>query len=565
MPDTAPKPAPALRVWPGIVAASLLLIARFGVKWLIPGFEGFGKAINGTFIAAALILLWWLFASRAPWIDRLGGLLLMVGTLAGAWAIRDVSMGPQWLVAYALPLTLTTFVGVNWLTQDMPHGRRRKLTTVALVAVAGLWALFRTDGVDGDHNALFAPRWTTTAEERLADVDLKTASGETGTLADGAPAWPGFRGLHRDGHAAGTHIATDWQTTAPEELWRHPVGPGWSSFAVHGDRLYTQEQRGELEAVSCYGVDDGKLIWSHTDKIRFFEAMAGAGPRSTPALGHGRVYALGATGRLNALDAADGSLIWSTDVAEDGEVSTPMWGFSGSPLVVGDLLMVPASGRLLVYDTADGSLRAQGPDDGEGYASPQLFTLAGEPQVVFGAGAGLTGFSTTGERLWHHEWKGFPMMQPAQTAEGDLVFNATEANGVRRLAIERRSDGWSAGERWTSTRLKPYFNDFVLHKGHLYGFDGRILACLDLETGERVWKGGRYGNGQMLLLPDQDLLLVMAEKGEVALVDAKPDGYNERAKITALPGKTWNHPVVVGDRLFVRNGEEMVAYRLPPA
>ena len=140
----------------------------------------------------------------------------------------------------------------------------------------------------------------------------------------------------------------------------------------------------------------------------------------------------------------------------------------------------------------------------------------------------------------------------------------TGGAGTRRLAVAHAADKWTVEERWTSNGLKPYFNDFVVHKGHAFGFDGNILSCIDLADGKRKWKGGRYGNGQLVLLPDQDLLLVLSEDGELALVRATPDQHQELARLPGIEGKTWNHPALVGNVLLVRNGEQMAAFRLAP-
>ena len=171
-----------------------------------------------------------------------------------------------------------------------------------------------------------------------------------------------------------------------------------------------------------------------------------------------------------------------------------------------------------------------------------------------------------GTLLWEYSWQpSASIVQPALAGDGDLLIVAADTMGgvaTRRLAIAHKPDGWSVEERWTSTGLKPYYNDFVVHKGHAFGFDGSILACIDLADGSRKWKGGRYGHGQLVLLPDQDLLLVLSEEGEVALVNARPEQFTEVARFKAIEGKTWNHPAMVRDILLVRNGEEMAAFRL---
>jgi outer membrane protein assembly factor BamB len=200
------------------------------------------------------------------------------------------------------------------------------------------------------------------------------------------------------------------------------------------------------------------------------------------------------------------------------------------------------------------------------YSSPQRSTIGGVVQVLMLSDAGATSVAPAdGTVLWEHAWPGVAITQPARVADGDVLISIvgpTGGIGVRRIGVARGPGGWTAEERWTSAGLKPYFNDLVVHKGHAYGFDGSILACIDLEDGKRAWKGGRYGNGQLVLLADQDVLLVLSEDGEVALVGATPDQFKELARLPAIDGKTWNHPVVVGDVLLVRNGQEMAAFRL---
>ena len=185
--------------------------------------------------------------------------------------------------------------------------------------------------------------------------------------------------------------------------------------------------------------------------------------------------------------------------------------------------------------------------------------------AIAGTAPGV-GAPADGALLWEYKWESGAIAQPALLGNGDIVVNALAVSGglgTRRLSVKRDADKWAVEERWTSNGLKPYFNDFVTHKGHAYGFDNNILSCISLEDGKRRWKGGRYGNGQLVLLNDQDVLLVLSEEGELALVSAMPGEFKELARFRVLDGKTWNHPVVVGDLLLVRNGEQMAAFRLP--
>jgi outer membrane protein assembly factor BamB len=195
-----------------------------------------------------------------------------------------------------------------------------------------------------------------------------------------------------------------------------------------------------------------------------------------------------------------------------------------------------------------------------------LATIGGVEQILLTSSRGVVSVAPDGTKLWEHALPAAAsIVQPALIEGGDILVGEGEAHPMHRLGVAHGTGGWDVQERWTSIGLKPYFSDFVVHKGHAYGFDGSILSCIDLNDGKRVWKGGRYGSGQLVLLSDQDVLLVLSEEGGLALVAAMPDQFKELAKSPAIEGKTWNHPVLTGDTLLVRNGEEMAAFRLTPA
>ena len=587
-----PSPLKPLRLWPGVIAAvALVLFKLVAIPVVAPGAPPVG--LLGGLVAGLAIAVWWVFLSRAPWSERVGAILLMVVALFATSRVlhESIATAPGGMLFPILAVPAVSFALVAWAvaSRRLSSGLRRVSMAATILLTCGVFALLRTSGFNGDGEFEFHWRWTPTPEQRLLaqagqkPLDVARPSTELGTTAPASPAtaaplesrkestvakvsdttptrgvapsgprpnavlptvgdrrvtrieWPGFRGATRDGIVRDVRISTDWAKSPPVQVWRRPIGPGWSSFAVHGDLLYTQEQRGDDEIVACYRVSTGEPVWRHGYPARFWEPGSGAGPRGTPTLGDGRVYTFGATGILNALDAATGAVVWTRNAAADAEVENPGWGFASSPLVVNDLVIVAASGRLAAYDVATGQPRWFGPTGGLGYSSPHLMTMGGVDQIVLLRGARTTSVApANGSLLWEHRWQpGAGMLQPALTAEGDILIAAADmmgGAGIRRLGVTRGPAGWTVEERWTSRGLKPYFNDFVVHNGHAFGFDGSILSSIDLQDGARKWKGGRYGNGQLVLLPDQDLLLVLSEEGELALVSATPDQFTELAR-----------------------------------
>lgn len=606
--DLPPSPH-ALRVWPGVVAVLVMCLL-----WLVPFLFNDAAMVPmmGGLACGLAVLVWWVFFSRAPWMDRVGAIVLMAVALVATKRVvhESIAGGAMGMLLYIYAVPVLSLALVVWAvaSRRLGNGPRRATMVAAILLACGVFTLLRTGGISGEGNSDMHWRWTPTAEQRLlaqagkekepvapspipaiapaetpspAPTSEPLASPTSAAAAASSPEksgadpevaitggnWSGFRGPKRDGVIRGVRIQTDWSQSKPVELWRKPIGPGWSSFAVRGKFIYTQEQRGDDEIVACYNLATGEPVWRHRDTARFYESNAGAGPRATPTLSNGHVYTFGATGILNALNARDGSVIWSRNAASDTKTKVPMWGFASSPLIVGDAVIVATSGVLAAYDIATGHPRWQGPADKGGYSSPQLATIDGVAQILLLNGEGVTSVSPSdGKLLWKHEWAGDGIVQPAVIAGSDVLLGSgsgmSSANGLRRVAVTHSDAGWSVEERWTSNGLKPYYNDFVVHKGNAYGFDGSILACVGLEDGKRKWKGGRYGHGQIVLLPDQDLLLVLSEEGDLALVKATADQFTEVARFKAIEGKTWNHPVLVGDQLLVRNGEEMAAFRL---
>jgi outer membrane protein assembly factor BamB len=571
--------APRLRLWPAVGIVVLMWAVIVGPGF-VPSLQGTRTQIDcmmfGAMIGASLIGLWWLLGSRAHWTDRLLLLLFFASSGLAVFKLAHPSFvyfnyGP---IVRGLPVSTTALVVWLLLTRGLAWPARRLGMAVAILLAWGYCCLLRLDGVYGDFEAEVSWRWNPTAED-LADLSGRKAT--TAEVAADASAlklqpgdWPGFRGPGRDSRLTGVTIATDWQAHPPQKLWRHRIGPGWSSFAVVGDRVFTQEQWGTNEAVVCYDAKTGEERWSHTDPGRFEETAGGIGPRATPTFADGWLYTFGANGRLNCLDPRTGEVRWSRDVAADSGASVPRWGFSSSPLVVRGVVTVFAGGpdgkSVLGYDAASGKRAWAAGDGTNSYSSPHLVRPGGVEQVAIVTEKGLTAFDPAGGKvLWKNDWtlaEPAPRVaQPAMIGESDVLLGTLDG-GLRRLNLTHEGGRWADKLLWESRAIKPYYNDFVIHKDHLYGFDGSFFACVGLADGEKKWRQRGYGNGQVLLLADQGLLLISTEKGDVALVEATAERHKEVARFKAIEGKTWNHPVVAHGRLLIRNGDEAACYQL---
>jgi outer membrane protein assembly factor BamB len=493
-------------------------------------------------------------------------------------------------------LLLAFTVLLLWLLRPLGAGRR--VISLGLLWLAGLAMLvWRLSSMDGNFRPILVARpWVQDALlGGSPDTLLERHRQEQGTAGVAADLtvrpgdWPGFRGADRAGVVTGPPLARDWAKSPPRQVWRQPVGGGYAAFAIANGFLVTIEQRRDQEVVVCYEASTGKEVWATGWQARFEETAGGPGPRATPTIAHGDVFALGATGRLVCLNGKDGSERWAVPTL-DGNANLK-WAMSGSPLVVDDLVVVNpgaqtdgAKGRAVrAYDRTTGREVWASGNYEAGYASPHLATLGGVRQVLVFDAAGLGGYELAkGTELWRFRWPTFMGINVAQPIVMDerTVFIASdysgEACGGALLRITPGQGKWSVEQVWRTknTAMRCKFHSPVRRTtaegDYVFGLDdpGK-LECVDLKSGKSVWKDDRrprrdeaFGQGQ--LLRANDLIVVLTEFGELVLVEATPAAFRELGRIDALTKgpKTWNTPAMAHGRIYVRNEEEMACYDL---
>jgi len=395
------------------------------------------------------------------------------------------------------------------------------------------------------------------------------------TVAGVGAYWTDFRGPKRDGHYAERPILTNWPAGGLRRLWRQPIGGGYASFVVAHGRAVTVEQRRDDEAVTAYEIATGRELWAHSYPARFSESMGGDGPRATPTFHEGRIYSMGAQGEFCCLDAATGKLLWRRNILDEAHATCLYFGMSASPLIVGDTVivlsgdpLVPVKGMtnhtVLAYRKVTGERAWAESPHKMAYTSPMLVTLAGQEQLLVVAAERVLGLRPAdGKPLWEIPWKvqyDNSIAQPLLVGTNQLVVSGGYGAGCMLIEVTRNGDSFNARQVWKNQNLKTKFNSAVFWNGFVYGLDEGILTCIDVATGRRQWKEGRYGYGQLLLASGH--LVVLSGEGELILVRANPEKHEELARFQAIHGKTWNHPAIADGRLLVRNAVEMACFEV---
>ncbi len=430
-----------------------------------------------------------------------------------------------------------------------------------------------------------------------------------GVLAESATDdWPQFRGHHRDGMSPATGLLDSWPEDGPKELWRIPLGEGYSGISIAGGRIYTmyaevppeeepaaegeepaaegEEPAAEGEEPAAEGEEPaeekpaepkteyagafdaatGKQLWRTAIGQRIVTQF-GNGPRSTPTVDGDVVYVLGAHGELAALAAADGAVRWQVDFNETFGSNRPYWGFSTSALIEGDLLLVESLGTkgkaYAALDKATGEVRwTTGESNPQGsYNSPMAITMGGERHLVYVGNEIVRAVDVGGQEVWSHPWPpGETHAMPIFIPPDRFFVSGAEGAGAALLQVKSEGDGMKVEEVWTNRIMKNHFSSSILHQGYIYGFDNATLKCISLETGEQQWAKRGFGKGSLIYADGH--LIILSDRGRLVQAEATAEGYVEEGRAQALDGKCWTAPTLAGGKLYVRSHSEMVSYDL---
>lgn len=513
---------------------------------------------------------------RGPLLPAVVILIAVVVVLL-LWVVPSDELARGYQVFYTAFTVLAALLLLSiWLLLLSNISRAlRGFTVGAAVAIVALGAAsIRRMDLTGDLVPIIEFRW----EKQPQQVLLEHRAGQIAEMPNAIATlidiqdtdMPEYRGRRRDGVVVSPRLRRNWQTEPPRLVWRQPVGGGYGAIAVAGNCAITIEQRGQDEAVVCYHSTTGREFWVYQYPALFSETLGGDGPRATPTIVDGQVYAQGATGWLTCLDGASGEQVWSRNTLDLFEVKNLTWGMAGSPLVFEGVVVANPGGEgdegdkaaVVVFDAATGDVLWTAGSAQAGYASPMLATFAGERQIVIFDAAGAVGLNPeTGQQHWRYPWtsqSGINAAQPAVAGPNQLFISSVDGGAL--IEFDYRNDKWAATPVWENRNLKAYYSNPIVLGSYIYGLDVGILACLDGETGKRMWRGGRYGHGQMLLA--DDLLIILTEKGELVLVEATPEAHRELCRFQAIEGRTWNNPTLADGRIYVRNHLEMACYDL---
>ena len=384
--------------------------------------------------------------------------------------------------------------------------------------------------------------------------------------------WPQFRGENRDGVSPETGLLDSWPENGPKEVWRVPLGEGYSGVSVVGDRLYTmyagKEGEKEVEFIAAFDAASGKEIWKTVvgDKL---DTEFGNGPRSTPTVDGDMLFSVGSYGHVIAVAAKDGKEKWKVALKDLVGADQPTWGYSGSIAIEGGIVFVEAGGKegkSFVALKRDSGEMAWSIGDGRGqtgYNSPIAVSMGGERRFVYIAGGKLRAVNAEGKEVWAYEWpRGETHASPLFIAPDRIFASGVGEIGAKMIRVREDSEGLEVDDVWASRFMRNHFSSSVVHDGYIYGFDNATLKCISLEDGKMAWGKRGLGKGSMILADGH--LVVLSDRGKLMLIEASPEGFNQKGGFQALSDKdvNWTAPSLSKGRLYLRNHQEMVSFNV---
>ncbi len=381
-------------------------------------------------------------------------------------------------------------------------------------------------------------------------------------------AWPQWRGPARDGISTETGLLSSWPAAGPPLVWKtRGLGEGFSSFSVSADRLFTQGQRDGIQYVIALDEQTGEKLWEIPNGESFHERRGG-GPRGTPTIEGGRVYAVAANGNLTCLQAADGKRIWNTKLLDRFGARNIKWGISESPLIDGNRLIVNPGGKgasVVALDKNNGNVIWKSQSDPAGYSSAVAGDIAGIRQYIVLTGNGVLGLRAgDGGILWRYdEISNRTANVATPIVKGDSVFVSTDyGTGCALLKIEAAGAGIRASEVYFNRDMRNHYGTSVLVGEYLYGFSSSILTCMNFSTGKVAWKDRSVGKGQVAYADGK--LYIFSEDGVVGLAEATPEAYREISRFEIEHGnvRTWTQPVIANGKLYLRDQDTLSCYNI---
>jgi len=378
------------------------------------------------------------------------------------------------------------------------------------------------------------------------------AAGPAARAAD----WPNYRGPGHDGFSSETDWKALWGSAGPKKLWTKSIGVGFSSIVVSDGRAYmtgnSGKKSGAKDTVYCVDADTGRELWAHTYPCPLQAKYYEGGTLASPTVDGNRVYTISKMGDLFCLDAATGKVIWNKQVNAEYGFKLPTWHFSGSPLIIGDVLYFNLGTAGAAIDKKTGKLLWDNGKEPCGYATPVPCTINGQQCLAIAASEHVVGVRPSdGKVLWK-----YPFVNKYKVSAADPIVSGTKvfaSSGYNRGCILIDVGGDTPRQVYDSRVMRNHMNCSMLYKGYVYGFDESKLKCIDFKDGAEKWSDGSMGKGALMMSAD-GRMIIMSDKGELVIARADPSGFKPLARAQILPaGKCWTVPVLANGKVYARN------------